>query len=159
MPSRRKTSALSLCEDRHSIQAYFDKFLHADVERPGDPRPGASSISWTRSICTDDKLVVSIVVSPRTTSRKSRGGTWFSLDEYWTDESPFVKGEGVKFDCFPFGSTKSRWIPRFITCSGFRAGFQIASSPLLCREKARRRSGYSLASARITLSLPTTFSR
>ena len=30
---------------------------------------------------------------------------WFSLDEYWTDESPFVKGGGVEFDCFPLGST------------------------------------------------------
>ncbi|MBS6154535.1 MAG: hypothetical protein KH721_04415, partial [Collinsella sp.] len=32
---------------------------------------------------------------------------WFSLDEYWTDESPFVKGEAVEFDCFPLGSTIS----------------------------------------------------
>ena len=32
---------------------------------------------------------------------------WFSLDEYWTDESPFVKGGGVEFDCFPLGSTIS----------------------------------------------------
>ena len=31
----------------------------------------------------------------------------FSLDEYWTDESPFVKGGGVEFDCFPLGSTNS----------------------------------------------------
>lgn len=30
---------------------------------------------------------------------------WFSLDEYWTDESPFAKGEAVEFDCFPFSST------------------------------------------------------
>ncbi|WP_418738539.1 hypothetical protein, partial [Ellagibacter isourolithinifaciens] len=29
----------------------------------------------------------------------------FSLDEYWTDESPFVQGGGVEFDCFPLGST------------------------------------------------------
>ena len=31
---------------------------------------------------------------------------WFSLDEYWTDESPFAKGGSVEFDRFPLGSTK-----------------------------------------------------
>ena len=36
---------------------------------------------------------------------------WFSLDEYWTDESPFVKGGGVEFDCFPLGSTTDNRSP------------------------------------------------
>lgn len=58
----RKNVRVSLCEDRHSIQAYFDR----------------QEITWR---------------------------DWFSLDEYWTDESPFAKGGGVEFDCFPLSST------------------------------------------------------
>lgn len=55
----------------------------------------------------------------------------------------------------PVNPTTSRWIPRFITRSENRAGFQIAPLP----QKARRRCGYSLVNARATPSLPTAFSR
>ena len=52
----------------------------------------------------DDKLVVSMWFS-EDDKQEITWRDWFSLDEYWTDESPFVKGGGVEFDCFPLGST------------------------------------------------------
>ena len=55
----------------------------------------------------DDKLVVSMWFS-EDDKQEITWRDWFSLDEYWTDESPFVKGGGVEFDCFPLGSTKKR---------------------------------------------------
>ena len=54
----------------------------------------------------DDKLVVSMWFS-EDDKQEITWRDWFSLDEYWTDESPFVKGEAAEFDCFPLGST--RW--------------------------------------------------
>ena len=54
----------------------------------------------------DDKLVVSMWFS-EDDKQEITWRDWFSLDEYWTDESPFVKGGGVEFDCFPLGSTKT----------------------------------------------------
>ena len=95
---------VSLCEDRHSIQAYFDKFLHADVNDP-EIRDQVFEYFVDKVYLYDDKLVVSMWFS-EDDRQEITWRDWFSLDEYWTDESPFVKGGGVEFDCFPLGSTK-----------------------------------------------------
>lgn len=95
---------VSLCEDRHSIQAYFDKFLHADVNDP-EIRDQVFEYFVDKVYLYDDKLVVSMWFS-EDDRQEITWRDWFSLDEYWTDESPFVKGGGVEFDCFPFSSTK-----------------------------------------------------
>ena len=97
---------VSLCEDRHSIQAYFDKFLHADVNDP-EIRDQVFEYFVDKVYLYDDKLVVSMWFS-EDDKQEITWRDWFSLDEYWTDESPFVKGGGVEFDCFPLGSTKTR---------------------------------------------------
>lgn len=94
---------VSLCEDRHSIQAYFDKFLHADVNDP-EIRDQVFEYFVDKVYLYDDKLVVSMWFS-EDDKQEITWRDWFSLDEYWTDESPFVKGEAAEFDCFPFGST------------------------------------------------------
>ena len=94
---------VSLCEDRHSIQAYFDKFLHADVNDP-EIRDQVFEYFVDKVYLYDDKLVVSMWFS-EDDRQEITWRDWFSLDEYWTDESPFVKGGGVEFDCFPLGST------------------------------------------------------
>ena len=94
---------VSLCEDRHSIQAYFDKFLHADVNDP-EIREQVFEYFVDKVYLYDDKLVVSMWFS-EDGKQEITWRDWFSLDEYWTDESPFVKGGGVEFDCFPLGST------------------------------------------------------
>ena len=96
---------VSLCEDRHSIQAYFDKFLHADVNDP-EIRDQVFEYFVDKVYLYDDKLVVSMWFS-EDDRQEITWRDWFSLDEYWTDESPFVKGEAVEFDCFPLGSTKT----------------------------------------------------
>lgn len=96
---------VSLCEDRHSIQAYFDKFLHADVNDP-EIRDQVFEYFVDKVYLYDDKLVVSMWFS-EDDKQEITWRDWFSLDEYWTDESPFVKGGGVEFDCFPLGSTRS----------------------------------------------------
>lgn len=93
---------VSLCEDRHSIQAYFDKFLHADVNDP-EIRDQVFEYFVDKVYLYDDKLVVSMWFS-EDDRQEITWRDWFSLDEYWTDESPFVKGGGVEFDCFPLGS-------------------------------------------------------
>ena len=94
---------VSLCEDRHSIQAYFDKFLHADVNDP-EIRDQVFEYFVDKVYLYDDKLVVSMWFS-EDDRQEITWRDWFSLDEYWTDESPFAKGGGVEFDCFPFSST------------------------------------------------------
>lgn len=96
---------VSLCEDRHSIQAYFDKFLHADVNDP-EIRDQVFEYFVDKVYLYDDKLVVSMWFS-EDDKQEITWRDWFSLDEYWTDESPFVKGEAAEFDCFPLGSTNS----------------------------------------------------
>ena len=95
---------VSLCEDRHSIQAYFDKFLHADVNDP-EIRDQVFEYFVDKVYLYDDKLVVSMWFS-EDDKQEITWRDWFSLDEYWTDESPFVKGGSVEFDCFPLGSRK-----------------------------------------------------
>lgn len=57
----------------------------------------------------DDKLVVSMWFS-EDDKQEITWRDWFSLDEYWTDESPFVKGGSVEFDYFPLGSTNAAQI-------------------------------------------------
>ena len=99
---------VSLCEDRHSIQAYFDKFLHADVNDP-EIREQVFEYFVDKVYLYDDKLVVSIWFS-EDGKQEITWRDWFSLDEYWTDESPFVKGGGVEFDRFPLSSTKAAQI-------------------------------------------------
>lgn len=94
---------MSLCEDRHSIQAYFDRFLHADVNDP-EIRDQVFEYFVDKVYLYDDKLVVSMWFS-EDDRQEITWRDWFSLDEYWTDESPFAKGEAVEFDCFPLGST------------------------------------------------------
>ena len=109
---------VSLCEDRHSIQAYFDKFLHADVNDP-EIRDQVFEYFVDKVYLYDDKLVVSMWFS-EDDRQEITWRDWFSLDEYWTDESPFVKGEAAEFDCFPFSSTtlgRSRFeISRVFSC-------------------------------------------
>ncbi len=68
----------------------------------------------------DDKLVVSMWFS-EDDKQEITWRDWFSLDEYWTDESPFVKGEAVEFDCFPLGSTEQNAPPSGRGVSFFRA--------------------------------------
>ena len=97
---------VSLCEDKHSIQAYFDKFLHADVNDP-EIRDQVFEYFVDKVYLYDDKLVVSMWFS-EDDKQEITWRDWFSLDEYWTDESPFVKGGSVEFDCFPFGSTMNK---------------------------------------------------
>lgn len=90
---------VSLCEDKHSIQAYFDKFLHAGVNDP-EIRDQVFEYFVDKVYLYDDKLVVSMWFS-EDDKQEITWRDWFSLDEYWTDESPFVKGGSVEFDCFP----------------------------------------------------------
>ena len=94
---------VSLCEDKHSIQTYFDKFLHADVNDP-EIRDQVFEYFVDKVYLYDDKFVVSMWFS-EDDKQEITWRDWFSLDEYWTDESPFVKGGCVEFDCFPLGST------------------------------------------------------
>ena len=101
---------VSLCEDKHSIQAYFDKFLHADVNDP-EIRDRVFEYFVDKVYLYDDKLVVSMWFS-EDDKQEITWRDWFSLDEYWTNESPFVKGGGVEFDCFPLGSTSTVQVRR-----------------------------------------------
>lgn len=88
----------ALCEDEHSIRAYFERFLHADFS---DPEVRGQVLEYFV-----DKIYVSetgLVIT-----------SWYSGDhgevpwEVYFEEggNPFDRGEAVKFDCFPFGSTR-----------------------------------------------------
>ncbi|MDO4428450.1 MAG: recombinase family protein [Atopobiaceae bacterium] len=87
----------ALCEDEHSIRAYFEKFLHADFS---DPEVRGQVLEYFV-----DKIYVSETGLMIT--------SWYSGDhgevpwEVYFEEggNPFDRGEAVKFDCFPFGST------------------------------------------------------
>ena len=87
----------ALCEDEHTIKAYFEKFLHADFDNP-ETRDQVLEYFVDKIYLTDDGLVVTSWYSEDRTTV-----TWDML--YGEDGNPFVKGEAVKFDCFPFGST------------------------------------------------------
>ena len=88
----------ALCEDEHTIKAYFEKFLHADFDNP-ETRDQVLEYFVDKIYLTDDGLVVTSWYSEDRTEV-----TWDML--YGEDGNPFVKGEAVKFDCFPFGSTR-----------------------------------------------------
>ena len=96
----------ALCEDEHTIKAYFEKFLHADFDNP-ETRDQVLEYFVDKIYLTDDGLVVTSWYSEDRTEV-----TWDML--YGEDGNPFVKGEAVKFDCFPFGSTIASSTP----CSG-----------------------------------------
>ena len=89
-----------LIEDEHTIKAYFEKFLHADFDNP-ETRDQVLEYFVDKIYLTDDGLVVTSWYSEDRTEV-----TWDML--YGEDGNPFVKGEAVKFDCFPFGSTNGR---------------------------------------------------
>lgn len=90
---------VSLCEDEHSIKAYFEKFLHADFDNP-ETRDMVLEYFVDKIYIHDEKLVVTSWYSEDKTEI-----TWDMLKG--ADGDPFVKGEAAEFDCFPFGST--RW--------------------------------------------------
>lgn len=90
----------ALCEDEHTIKAYFEKFLHADFDNP-ETRDQVLEYFVDKIYLTDDGLVVTSWYSEDRTEV-----TWDML--YGEDGNPFVKGEAVKFDCFPFGSTNRK---------------------------------------------------
>lgn len=113
----------ALCEDEHTIKAYFEKFLHADFDNP-ETRDQVLEYFVDKIYLTDDGLVVTSWYSEDRTEV-----TWDML--YGEDGNPFVKGEAVKFDCFPFGSTTG--IP-CAWCAGFEkapsgAFFRFSCSP------------------------------
>lgn len=93
----------ALCEDEHTIKAYFEKFLHADFDNP-ETRDQVLEYFVDKIYLTDDGLVVTSWYSEDRTEV-----TWDML--YGEDGNPFVKGEAVKFDCFPFGSTNNAGLP------------------------------------------------
>lgn len=89
---------VSLCEDEHSIKAYFEKFLHADFDNP-ETRDKILEYFVDKIYLYDEKLVVTSWYSEDKTEI-----TWDMLKG--ADGDPFVKGEAAEFDCFPFSSTK-----------------------------------------------------
>lgn len=93
----------ALCEDEHTIKAYFEKFLHADFDNP-ETRDQVLEYFVDKIYLTDDGLVVTSWYSEDRTEI-----TWDML--CGEDGNPFVKGEAVKFDCFPFGSTNNAGLP------------------------------------------------
>ena len=125
---------VSLCEDKHSIQAYFDKFLHADVNDP-EIRDQVFEYFVDKVYLYDDKLVVSMWFS-EDDKQEITWQDWFSLDEYWTDESPFVKGGSVEFDCFPLSSTKRNGHD-FSSCPFLLVVELFRTSPILAKERSR----------------------
>lgn len=94
-----ETVRQSLFEDEHSIRAYFDRFLHADFDNP-EVRDSVLEYFVDKIYLYEDRLVVT---------------SWYSDDNRKVPmevlngeaEDPFAEGEAVKFDCFPFGSTRS----------------------------------------------------
>lgn len=85
----------SLYEDEYSIKAYFDKYVHADFDNP-ETRDMILEYFVDKIHIYNDKIVIT---------------SWFSEDnrevplEVLNGDDPFVKGEVVEFDCFPFSST------------------------------------------------------
>lgn len=87
----------ALCEDEHSIRAYFEKFLRADLGNP-ETRDRVLEYFVDKIYLTDDGLVMTSWYSEDRTEV-----TWDML--YGEDCDPFAKEEAVEFDCFPSGST------------------------------------------------------
>lgn len=102
---------VSLCEDKHSIQAYFDKFLHADMNDP-EIRDQVFEYFVDKVYLYDDKLVVSM---------------WFSEDDKqeitWRDWSRWMsigptsplllKGEALSSTASP---SAPAWHERTLIC-------------------------------------------
>lgn len=126
---------VSLCEDEHSIKAYFEKFLHADFDNP-ETRDKILEYFVDKIYLYDEKLVVTSWYSEDKTEI-----TWDMLKG--ADGDPFVKGEAAEFDCFPLGSTKSTQRPTVMK-SQFRALFY-------CLVSSERKRGelYTLNIARL----------
>ncbi|MDY6084409.1 MAG: recombinase family protein [Dialister sp.] len=93
-----ETVRQSLFADEHSIKAYFDRFLHADFDN-AEVRDSVLEYFVDRVYLHEDRLVVA---------------SWYSEDNREVPmevldgrtENPFDKGEALKFDCFPSGSTR-----------------------------------------------------
>lgn len=141
----------ALCEDEHSIGAYFEKFLHADFDNPE-----------TREQVLEyfiDKIYVSETGVMIT--------SWYSGDHcevpwevyFEGDGDPFVKGEAVEFDCFPFGSTMAvlgERLMALVLCGGVPRGAPFFATALFDWVKRptkarRRRSGGRHARAKSVL--------
>lgn len=88
----------ALFEDEHSIQAYFERFLHADMDNP-KTRDAVMEYFVDKIYLYDNRLVAVLFYSEDRTEISWDEEGVFSID-------PFVKGEAIEFDCFPFGSTK-----------------------------------------------------
>lgn len=86
----------SLYEDEYSIKAYFDKYVHADFDNP-ETRDMILEYFVDKIHIYNDKIVI--------TSWFSEDNREVPLEVLNGDDDPFVKGEVVEFDCFPFGST------------------------------------------------------
>lgn len=99
---------VSLCEDEHSIKAYFEKFLHADFDNP-ETRDKILEYFVDKIYLYDEKLVVTSWYSEDKTEI-----TWDMLKG--ADGDPFVKGEAAEFDCFPLGSTMNSKALRTAMC-------------------------------------------
>lgn len=87
----------ALFEDEYSIQAYFERFLHADMDNP-KTRDAVLEYFVDKIYLYDDRLVAVLFYSEDRTEISWDEEGVFSID-------PFVKGEAIEFDCFPFGST------------------------------------------------------
>ena len=94
---------VALFEDDHSIKAYFDKFMHADFDNP-KTRDAILEYFVDKIYLYDDKLVATFFYSEDNTEIE-----WDELGSLVI--CPFVKGEAIKFDCFPFDSTKLLILP------------------------------------------------
>ena len=105
---------VSLCEDEHSIKAYFEKFLHADFDNP-ETRDKILEYFVDKIYLYDEKLVVTSWYSEDKTEI-----TWDMLKG--ADGDPFVKGEAAEFDCFPLGSTNGNLVELPSTCGSSTIG-------------------------------------
>lgn len=87
----------ALCEDEHSFAVYFDKFMYADFD---NPEVCNQTFEYSvDKICTSETGVVIALWY-------SKVGREIPREEFFREcGSPFDKGEVVKLDCFPFGST------------------------------------------------------
>lgn len=92
-----ETARAALFEDEHSIQTYFDRFLHADMDNP-KTRDAVMEYFVDKIYLYDDRLVAVLFYSEDRTEISWDENGVFSID-------PFAEGEAIEFDCFPFGST------------------------------------------------------
>lgn len=98
-----ETARAALFEDEHNIQAYFDRFLHADMDNP-KTRDAVMEYFADKIYLYDDRLVAVLFYSEDRTEISWDEDGVFSID-------PFAEGEAIEFDCFPFGSTANMGAP------------------------------------------------